>query len=1012
MYKLEPCNPVRTIGTALLLGLLSAVSGYGADKPAGLRAGAAAMDITPTEFPLNMPGGFGANMADSAHDPLFARALVLDDGASASPETPPPYAAAAMRWTFDPREIVSAHDVVYEKPPREPWEAMPFGGGDLSAMVRCTGGSLVLHLTKSDAWGFQQPPDAPLGSRFFNNVSPGTVSISLGDRAADLATKRFRQRLDLYRGRIVVELGEGDERITLSMWGDPQRTVLLVAIDDPQRCVPQATVEVNEWRDSMQVWAEDQRIGAVEIHSRPARPHLANTGMQGYFAANEDPLAGRGTAVAVGVREATTSDLSASRKTASMRVVFHDRTSRLIAISCAVEPHGDPTPRALADLEVVLAEPLNELQSRRDAWWNGWWDKSSLQLTSEDPMAKRLCGAYHVHLYTLGCTNRGPVPCKWDGGPGLMRRDERTWGLSEWVQEIRFTYMPLYAANRQEMAKGLTDHYTRMRPYLRRQTETMWGLDGLWIPETVLPWGHAEDFVLKVDGPVRGKLTRDPQTIPYGRFERFNGYVGFLFTAGLEICHHYLEYHDYFPDAAYLRDEAYPVMREVCRFVAHLLRKEDDGLYHLEPANALETWWLVRDPTDTLDGIRAVFPRFIALSEQYEADAELRAQCAEILAHLPEPPRRFWDRTGKVAADANCYAPAGAPGPIRESRNFENPALYRVYPFGLSGIGSVDRDVCVHTFNRRIFGITNSWSLDAVWAARLGLADEAARLLGDHARRYHRFPYGGWDSSNSSVWPGGLSACPYVDGAGLSAFCLQEMLLQSHEDAIRVLPAAPKTWSGVFRFRARGGFLVSACFSGGVPEFVEIESLNGRPLALYHPWAKPDWATDKNPPIVVRSGQDTRTIASPEAILRFKTRTGERLLLYEPGRQHPSAIQGATTMADTTSRRSFLQSIGLGSAALGLGSSALAQQSEVPIPGFEQSPTDPEAAKKWKPVSDRKVRVGIVGYGRCRFGAAFSFQDHPNVDIVGALNMTVCGIVANQSAVKDGERLKVPQYKI
>ncbi len=117
-------------------------------------------------------------------------------------------------------------------------------------------------------------------------------------------------------------------------------------------------------------------------------------------------------------------------------------------------------------------------------------------------------------------------------------------------------------------------------------------------------------------------------------------------------------------------------------------------------------------------------------------------------------------------------------------------------------------------------------------------------------------------------------------------------------------------------------------------------------------------------------------------------------------------------MADTTSRRSFLQSIGLGSAALGLGSSALAQQSEVQIPGFEQSPTDPDAAKKWKPVSDRKVRVGIVGYGRCRFGAAFSFQDHPNVDIVGALNMTVCGIVANQSAVKDGERFKVPQYKI
>ena len=810
--------------------------------------------------------------------PLFVPAWC---GSTASAATQPACDARDGRWLLDSRELVSAHDVVYTKPPKEPWEAMPVGGGDLSAMVRCTGGSLVLHLTKSDAWGFQRPPDAPVGSRFFNNVSPGTLTISLGERAAGLASKRFRQRLDLYRGRIVVELGEDDERVTISIWGDPQRTVLLIAMDDPEHLVPEATIELAEWRDSMRVWAQGQRVGAVEIHTRPARPHLANTGMQEYFATGEDPLQGRGTAVALGAREAMVRDLSTEEKTASTRLVFQGSLPRLIAISCAVAPHGDPTSRALGDLNVLLAKPPDELRSRRDAWWKQWWENSSLELVSDDPTAKRLCDAYHVHLYTLGCTNRGPVPSKWDGGPGLLRRDERTWGLAEWVQEIRFTYMPLYTANRRKMVKGLTDHYTRMRPYLRRQTETMWGFDGLWIPETVLPWGHAEDFALKADGCVRTAsfLTRDPKTIPYGKFERFNGYVGLLFTAGLEICHHYLEYDNYFPDAAYLRDEAYPVVREVCRFVAHLLRKEDDGLYHLGPANALETWWLVHDPTDTLDGIRAIFPRFIALSEQYGADAELRQQCADILAYLPPPPRGHWDRTGEVVVDADSYAPAGAPGAIRESHNFEIPALYRVYPFGLSGIGSADRDVCVHTFNRRIFGITNSWSLDAVWAARLGLADESARLLGQHAQRYHRFPYGGWDSSNSRVWPGGLSACPYVDGAGLSAFCLQEMLLQSHEDAIRILPSTPRTWSGLFRFRARGGFLVAVRFSQGVPKFVEIESTGGRSLAIHHPWARADRATDKNPSVLVRSGRGSRTIASPAAVLRFDIEPGEKLLL-------------------------------------------------------------------------------------------------------------------------------------
>ncbi len=51
-----------------------------AGKPTALRAGAAIVDITPQLFPLNMPGGFNANMAQQAHDQLHARALVLDDG--------------------------------------------------------------------------------------------------------------------------------------------------------------------------------------------------------------------------------------------------------------------------------------------------------------------------------------------------------------------------------------------------------------------------------------------------------------------------------------------------------------------------------------------------------------------------------------------------------------------------------------------------------------------------------------------------------------------------------------------------------------------------------------------------------------------------------------------------------------------------------------------------------------------------------------------------------------------
>ena len=36
----------------------------------------------------------------------------------------------------------------------------------------------------------------------------------------------------------------------------------------------------------------------------------------------------------------------------------------------------------------------------------------------------------------------------------------------------------------------------------------------------------------------------------------------------------------------------------------------------------------------------------------------------------------------------------------------------------------------------------------------------------------------------------------------------------------------------------------------------------------------------------------------------------------------------------------------------------------------------------------------------------------PLVDITMALNLTVSGIIAHQSALKDGEMMKIPQYKI
>jgi predicted dehydrogenase len=91
----------------------------------------------------------------------------------------------------------------------------------------------------------------------------------------------------------------------------------------------------------------------------------------------------------------------------------------------------------------------------------------------------------------------------------------------------------------------------------------------------------------------------------------------------------------------------------------------------------------------------------------------------------------------------------------------------------------------------------------------------------------------------------------------------------------------------------------------------------------------------------------------------------------------------------SSSRRSFIKLAGLGAGVLGLSQFAcigIKDDKKPIIQGFEDFGEE-DAAKVWTPVSDRKIRVGIVGYGVCKFGTAFGFQDHPNVEIVAVSDL-------------------------
>lgn len=104
--------------------------------------------------------------------------------------------------------------------------------------------------------------------------------------------------------------------------------------------------------------------------------------------------------------------------------------------------------------------------------------------------------------------------------------------------------------------------------------------------------------------------------------------------------------------------------------------------------------------------------------------------------------------------------------------------------------------------------------------------------------------------------------------------------------------------------------------------------------------------------------------------------------------------------SDHLSRRWFLQAIGVGAAALSLQQAGCSSSKRIVpgikkadeidlsnIPGFEKTAADPNASEGWVPISDRKIKVGLIGHGICKFAVQFGFQDHPNVEVVAVSDL-------------------------